>query len=176
MLTINFAEQVRLLHKELGIAEELPASRGLQLWLPPSELKSVGYAPSGKALQLKPEVAEAWQSLRSAAAAEGVELYLVSAYRSIEHQADIIRRKLASGLGLSDILCVLAPPGYSEHHSGTAVDSGSPDCKPLDTHFDAMPAYAWLSAHANHFGFFMSFPKDNAFGYIYEPWHWRYCG
>ena len=172
--TSNYFEQVRSLFTALGIPEDLPVSRGLQLWQTPSELVTVGYAPSGKAFQLTPKAADAWLSLQSAAVANGIELHLVSAYRSIEHQADIIRRKLESGLGLPEILCVLAPPGYSEHHSGTAIDIGSPDCKPLDAHFDAMPAYAWLSAHANRFGFFLSFPKDNVFGYIYEPWHWRY--
>jgi len=145
MQTIHYPTQVRSLLKELGIAAELPASRGLQLWLPPPDLVTVGYAASGKALQLTPKAAAAWQKLQ-----------------------------LAAGLDLPDILSVLAPPGFSEHHSGAAVDIGSPDCKPLDAHFDAMPAYAWLSANANRFGFFLSFPKDNVFGFIYEPWHWRY--
>jgi len=109
-----------------------------------------------------------------AAANDNILLQMVSAYRSIEHRAAIIRRKLEQGLALDEILKVLAPPGYSEHHSGSAIDIGSPDSLPLDEQFETIPAYHWLSANANRFGFFLSFPRDNVFGYIYEPWHWRY--
>ena len=112
--------------------------------------------------------------LQMAAANDNILLQMVSAYRSIEHQAAIIRRKLEQGLALDEILKVLAPPGYSEHHSGSAIDIGSPDSLPLDEQFETIPAYHWLSANANRFGFFLSFPRDNVFGYIYEPWHWRY--
>lgn len=172
--TDAYQAQVRLLLNSLGIEEELPVARGLVLWPTPPELVTVGFAPSGKPFQLTPAAADAWRNLQQAAAADAVELHIVSAYRSIEHQAAIIRRKLDSGLSLLEVLSVLAPPGYSEHHSGTAIDIGSPDCKPLDAHFDVMPAYAWLAKYANNFGFSLSFPKDNVFGYIYEPWHWRF--
>jgi zinc D-Ala-D-Ala carboxypeptidase len=173
--TAEFSLQVAALLSELGIAADLPAARGLRLWPAPTEMVVVGATPSGREFLLTPAAAQAWQSMQNAAAGDGVALHLVSAYRSIEHQAAIIRAKLQAGVSLPEVLRVLAPPGYSEHHSGTAVDIGSPDCKPLDAHFDAMPAFAWLSANAERFGFFLSFPKDNQFGYIYEPWHWRFC-
>jgi len=52
---------------------------------------------------------------------------------------------------------------YSEHHSGTAVDVGSPDCKPLDAHFDATPTFAWLAEQANRFGFFLKIMRLGIF-------------
>ena len=171
----DYQTQVRSIHKELGIAEEMPASRGLKLWQQPPELVTAGYAPNGREFLLTPDSSTAWHKLLTAAAGDGIELQMVSAFRSVEHQALIIRRKLEQGLNLEEILKILAPPGYSEHHSGTAVDIGAPDCLPLDEQFETIPAYHWLSAHANRFGFFLSFPRDNVFGYIYEPWHWRYC-
>ncbi len=170
----NYQTQVRSILQELGIAEKLPVARGLALWRQPPELVTVGVSGNGKEFLLTPETAEAWHKLKTAAGGDGIILQMVSAYRSVEHQAAIIRRKLEQGLVLNEILKVLAPPGYSEHHSGCAVDLGSPDCLPLDEQFDTMPAYRWLSVHANRFGFFLSFPRDNIFGYIYEPWHWRY--
>ena len=48
------------------------------------------------------------------------------------------------GLVLDEILKVLAPPGYSEHHRGSAIDVGSSDCLPLDEQFETMSAYRWL--------------------------------
>ena len=171
----GFQAQVLSILKELGIAEDLPKTRGLLPWLPPAELTVAGYAPNGKEFLLTPAACAAWHELRTAAAADGIELLMVSAYRSVEYQAEIIRRKLERGQELDEILKVLAPPGYSEHHSGTAVDIGAPGCLPLDQRFETIPAYRWLSAKANRFGFYLSFPRDNPFGYIYEPWHWRYC-
>jgi hypothetical protein len=42
----------------------------------------------------------------------------VSAFRSVERQAEIVRRKLAAGGRIEEILTVCAPPGFSEHHTG----------------------------------------------------------
>ncbi|MDD5578145.1 MAG: D-alanyl-D-alanine carboxypeptidase family protein [Methylobacter sp.] len=170
----DYQAQVCLILQELGITEEIPAARGLVLWRSPTKLVTAGFTSNGKEFLLTPEAAEAWHKLKTAAAGDDILLQMVSAYRSIEHQALIIRRKLEQGMILDEILKVLAPPGYSEHHSGSAMDIGSPDCLPLDEQFEAMPAYNWLSMHANRFRFFLSFPRNNKFGYIYEPWHWRY--
>uniref|UniRef100_UPI0035B0F3FD M15 family metallopeptidase n=1 Tax=Chitinimonas sp. TaxID=1934313 RepID=UPI0035B0F3FD len=90
------------------------------------------------------------------------------------YQAGIIRRKLAGGLDLNTILQVSAAPGYSEHHTGRAFDVSSPDSAVLEESFEHSVGFAWLSHNAARFGFVMSLPRDNAAGYIYEPWHWLY--
>ncbi|WP_198295738.1 M15 family metallopeptidase [Imhoffiella purpurea] len=110
--------------------------------------------------------------MKAAAGEEGIEMHLVSAYRSVDRQAGLIRRKLDAGRSLDAILEVLAPPGCSEHHTGRAVDIGTGDLRPLEPDFDRAPAFAWLGVHAHRFGFGLSFPRGNAFGYVYEPWHW----
>ena len=133
-------------------------------------------AASGRLFELTPSTAKAWKLLKQAAQAEGVELQIVSAFRSIAYQATIIRRKLEQGQDLASILKLLAPPGYSEHHSGCAIDIGCPEYPRLDAQFADTSAFLWLNAHAPSFGFYLSFPPDNAFGYLYEPWHWRFCG
>jgi len=38
--------------------------------------------------------------------------------------------------------------------------------------FGETDAFAWLKANAARFGFVMSFPLNNPWGFIYEPWHW----
>jgi D-alanyl-D-alanine carboxypeptidase len=95
--------------------------------------------------------------MKSSANRDGVEIYIVSAYRSVERQVELIQRKLDIGQPLEDILEVLAPPGCSEHHTGRAIDIGTLDAKPLDPNFELSPAFSWLSTHAQHYGFQLSF-------------------
>ena len=121
-----------------------------------------------------PAAAEAWRAMRAAAAVEAVELQVVSAFRSVDYQAGIMRRKLEQGQCMSDILRISAAPGYSEHHSGRALDLTTPGYPALETEFEQSEAFAWLTARAAGFGFVLSFPRDNPFGIAYEPWHWAW--
>ncbi|HEY4556327.1 MAG TPA: D-alanyl-D-alanine carboxypeptidase family protein, partial [Lysobacter sp.] len=93
---------------------------------------------------------------------------------SHDYQLGIFERKLARGLGLAQILTVNAAPGYSEHHSGYALDIGAPGEPPAEESFEGTPAFGWLRAHADGHGFVMSYPRDNPHGIVYEPWHWCY--
>jgi zinc D-Ala-D-Ala carboxypeptidase len=114
--------------------------------------------------------------MRKAAAGDGIELSIVSAYRSVDRQVELIRRKLDRGETLGQILAVSAPPGYSEHHSGNVVDLTTPGSRLLEQDFADTPAYRWLTANAGRFGFVLSYPPGNPEGYDFEPWHWRYDG
>ena len=118
----------------------------------------------------------AWTRMRQAAAAQGVVLQLVSAFRSVEYQAGLFERKLGRGECIADILAVNAAPGYSEHHSGRAIDIGTPGYAHLEEAFEHSPAFAWLRANAGAHGFRLSFPRGNPHGVLYEPWHWYYVG
>lgn len=157
---------------ELGITGSMIAARGLIECQEVSELELVALAPDGKQHLLIPAAAQAWRLLHDAAQADGIDLFIVSAFRSVERQAEIVRRKLAAGQSLETILAVSAPPGFSEHHSGRAVDLSTPGVAPLEAEFDRTPAFAWLVRRAGAFGFCLSFPEGNAQGYQYEPWHW----
>ena len=130
----------------------------------------------GRPALLEKHTAEAWQAMQAAASSIGVTLQLVSAYRSYNYQQQLFQRKLAKGLSIADILSVNAAPGFSEHHSGRAIDISCPDYPPLEDVFEQSPAFRWLQQHAAGFGFRMSFPRDNAFGVLYEPWHWYHLG
>ena len=119
----------------------------------------------------RPELSDP-QRMQAAALAEGIVLDAISGYRSHDYQLGIFERKLARGLDVAAILAVNAAPGFSEHHSGLALDIGTPDAAPAEEAFETTPAFAWLCKHAGDYGFVMSYPRDNPHGIIYEPWHW----
>jgi hypothetical protein len=125
---------------------------------------------------LAPCALRAWRRMHAAAARDGECLQIVSAFRSQAYQARLFAGKRARGLALSDILMVNAAPGYSEHHSGRALDLSAPGFRAAETEFEQSSAYAWLCAHASRYGFRLSYPRDNPHGIVYEPWHWCYVG
>ncbi|TCW33559.1 M15 family metallopeptidase [Gulbenkiania mobilis] len=137
-----------------------------------TELVTADTGADGRVFQLLPEAATAWQAMKAAAAADGVGLFLVSAFRSVARQQEIVTAKLARGQALEDILRVSAAPGFSEHHGGRAIDIGTPGSPLLEEVFETTAAFAWLCRHAGRFGFAMSYPRDNPQGFLYEPWHW----
>ncbi|POZ62143.1 M15 family metallopeptidase [Chromobacterium alticapitis] len=159
---------------ELGIAPADLLARGLEIHAEPAELALAETNAEGREFHLVPAASAAWRAMRAAAAEEGVEIFLLSAFRSVARQHEIVAAKLARGQSLDEILRVSAAPGFSEHHTGCAVDIGAPDSPPLGEAFEATAAFGWLSRRAAAFGFHLSYPRGNASGYLYEPWHWRW--
>ncbi|MBF8270420.1 MAG: D-alanyl-D-alanine carboxypeptidase [Gammaproteobacteria bacterium] len=156
----------------LGILVESISARSLQACEEATELVCAEIGSDGKEHLLTPAAAEAWRRLRSTATAEGITLFIVSAFRSIDRQVEIIRQKLDTGVAVKDILTVCAPPGFSEHHTGRAVDLSTPGSQALEVEFEQTTAYAWLTRRAGEFGCRLSYPVGNPYGYQYEPWHW----
>lgn len=156
----------------LGIAADWPEQRGLELIAEARNLSPVGLGTDGRDKLLTPGAARAWRALRADATHDGIDLQLVSAFRSVEFQTTLIRAKLQRGMALAEVLRINAPPGYSEHHSGRAVDVGTTDCAALDEAFEATACFGWLDRNAMRFGFSMSYPRGNPQGFLYEPWHW----
>ena len=137
-----------------------------------SELTSAGEDMFGREQFMTPRTLKQWRNMAAAAAEDGIELLLVSAFRSVEYQCGLIQRKLDAGQRIEDILTVNAPPGYSDHHTGRALDLATTDSEPLAEAFEATPAFAWLCDNASRFDFSLSYPRDNPLGIVYEPWHW----
>lgn len=161
----------------LGLdADGYAARSGLSLVPEPGWLAFAGFDRWQRALWLHIEAARGWRRMRHAALADGIVLEAISGYRSHDYQLGIFERKLARGQTVDAILAVNAAPGFSEHHSGLALDIGTPEDPPAEESFEATPAFAWLQANAAAHGFHMSYPRDNPHGIIYEPWHWRYSG
>lgn len=163
------------LHAELRIPCDYAATRGLSPKSEPSVEQLVAIPPvagTTREILLLTPPALAWHAMHAAAARQNITLLPLSGFRSIARQAEIIRAKLAAGQPLDQILLVNAAPGYSEHHTGRALDLGTPGNPPFEESFAHTPAFAWLVQNASAFGFALSYPRDNPHGIVYEPWHW----
>jgi len=174
--TVPHAERIGAVLKGLGIPVGDPERRGFVSQPEATELVTARVLKDGRELRLVPAAAAAWQALAAAAEAEEVTLLLISGFRSLEHQHQILAKKLAAGQTLEEILRVNAAPGYSEHHTGRAVDIGTPGCPPLEEVFEDTAAFAWLARNAGAAGFHLTYPRGNPQGVIYEPWHWLFVG
>jgi len=159
---------------DLGIRQDYGRIHRIFLQEEANRLDNIPADIYGREQQMLPPAAKAWHAMREMAAREDIVLQAVSAYRSVAYQANLLRRKLDKGLAMEKILDVSAAPGYSEHHSGRAIDITSPGAPVLEEAFEKSPAFEWLQAHAPAFGFQLSFPRGNRHGVAYEPWHWAW--
>ena len=110
--------------------------------------------------------------LSSAAAQEGLTIYLSSGFRSYDYQAQIYNNYCArDGQAAADRFS--ARPGYSEHQTGMVIDVNWPGDS-----FNGTPEAEWMAENAHRFGFVIRFPQDTeeVTGYKYESWHIRYVG
>jgi zinc D-Ala-D-Ala carboxypeptidase len=160
------------LFANLGIPPDYGREPRRPAYADAADLEEVEANIVGKPQRLARETAQSWQQMKQTAALAGVELLLVSGFRSIRQQTDLFRQKLASGRDIHDILRVNAAPGFSEHHTGRAVDIATPGTRPLTAEFESSKAFAWLTANAATFGFTMPYGRNNVFGFEFEPWHW----
>lgn len=146
---------------------------------PANTLRPIGRASDGYEIKLREAAAKSYLAMVADARAEGVELVVISGFRTKAEQ-----KELFFGVGQqrnqtpAQRAQVSAPPGYSEHHTGYAVDigDGSTPSTNLSRNFEKTAAFAWLQKNAARYGFEISFPENNPQGVMYEPWHWRYVG
>jgi zinc D-Ala-D-Ala carboxypeptidase len=134
---------------------------------------------SDGSILLQAAAAEKFRQMEADARAQGVNLAVISGFRSVEAQNslffDVKEQRVQ---GASKRAEVSAPPGYSEHHTGYAVDLGDANVPAthLNPEFEKTAAFQWLQQNAAKYSFELSFPKDNPQGISYEPWHWRFVG
>ena len=168
----RYGARIRRLLQELGIPKDYGRRRRLALQEEAADLVEAGDDAFGRPARLTAPAHDAWQRMVRAASRDGVTLQIASAFRSVEYQAGLVQRKLERGQRLEKILRVSAAPGFSEHHTGRAIDVTTPDSEPLEESFEATPAHDWLQRHGAEFGFTLSYPRDNRHGICFEPWHW----
>ena len=144
-----------------------------------AELVEIGpYRQTKRIVQLHRAAAEALLRMIEAARQAGLELVPISGFRSVAYQEKLFAKGIEKRGSEVETARWVAPPGYSEHHTGLAVDLGEgpepeSDVEPA---FGDTAAYRWLAQHAAGFGFEMSFPANNPQGVGCEPWHWRFTG
>jgi D-alanyl-D-alanine carboxypeptidase len=141
-------------------------------------LRSYGLPTLGSGeMWLRREAAERLRDMASAAAADGEELIVASAYRSYEDQQALYDRLI--GVYGTEADLTSARPGHSQHQLGTAVDfTNAAAGYEVWERFGQTSAYPWLLEHAYEHGFVLAYPrgKEAETGYEWEPWHYRYVG
>lgn len=171
---VDAAEIQQSLQNRFVLPADYAQNHQLQWIDEPARLHYAGRDYVGRTLWLEHGTMQAWHAMRQAAHVAGISLEAVSGFRSMIYQAGIVQRKLDRGQSMEQILAVNTAPGYSEHHSGRALDIGTPGSAPAEEVFESTAAFEWLRRHAAQFGFRMSYPRGNEHGVIYEPWHWYY--
>lgn len=141
-----------------------------------SELQTLASDPR---IQLRRTTAQNFDAMVQAARSQGVILVPISGFRSVNDQQHLFFDvKAERGQRATQRAEVSAPPGYSEHHTGYAIDvgDGKVPATHLNTDFEKTEAFLWLQQNAARFNFEMSFTLNNPQGVSYEPWHWRFVG
>lgn len=121
-----------------------------------SELTAVSGSWDGEGYLLPP-AASAWEEMRAAAAADGIDLQAVDLYRTWESQNNAYQAHLRG-----DKTANVLPPGTSQHGVGLAVDITNGHIVGVGD-----PEHAWLRDNASRYGWY---PISN------ESWHWEFRG
>lgn len=143
---------------------------------PESELVPSAY---NGGMLLRPAAAAEFDAMVADAEAQGIYLMPISGFRTFEDQHYLFFDVKAERGQTPEVRAeVSAPPGYSEHHTGYAVDIGDANAPETDlsVDFENTPAFEWLVQNAPRYSFELSFPDGNLQGVQYEPWHWRFVG
>ncbi|MGH8146320.1 MAG: M15 family metallopeptidase [Rhodanobacteraceae bacterium] len=169
-----YVAHIQEVNHGLGIPDDYTAQHHL---LPQPEAKDLVQVPRdvyGRKVKMVAPAAAALKRMFAAAKRDGIKLETVSGFRSMAYQTHLVREKLKRGMSIQKALTINAVPGYSEHQTGCAIDLTTPGVPAADGSFADSKAFGWLQRNALHFGFHLSFPPGNKYGYEYEPWHWRY--
>lgn len=137
--------------------------------------------------EMEKTAAKHMREMIAAAKEDGINLKVLSAYRTVNYQKKLFERNVKSRMedyGMSyeeayyDTSINIAPPGGSEHNAGLAADIITENDLDTYTGFEDTDEFAWLQIHAPEHGFILRYlkGKEDITGYIYEPWHYRYVG
>jgi LAS superfamily LD-carboxypeptidase LdcB len=141
-----------------------------------SDLTSVA-TNMGRTEVLNKDAAAAFNKMKQDAAKQGIDLSVVSGYRSVDVQQQLWDAQVAKQGSEQAAAQISAPPGYSEHQTGYALDIGQTSAggSDLNQSFQNTPAYQWLQQNAGKYGFQQSYTGASG-GTENEPWHWKYEG
>lgn len=171
----------------------IPLNVFSKIQLPSNELIGKGNPELfGVNYRLKKEAHTAFIKMKSEALKEGINIQVISSYRSFNHQNRIWTRKYNSytqqGLtpekAINKIIEYSTIPGTSRHHWGTDLDIIDSNPKQPanvlnEEHFHGNGPYCklkeWMDSYANSFGFYLVYTDNaNRKGFKYEPWHYSY--
>ncbi|MEZ5328751.1 MAG: M15 family metallopeptidase [Verrucomicrobiales bacterium] len=135
---------------------------------------------TNKEIQVVSVLLEPLRKLNAKAQADGINLSVISGYRSYQYQEKTYQHWITYNKGDRDAADrVSARPGHSEHQLGTVVDFSTDEINhTIGDAFHRTKACAWLLENAPSFGFSLSYPKgkEHETRYSHEGWHWRFLG
>lgn len=144
-------------------------------YIPDTKIPNIPYATNSS---VRYDIVESVENLFKDAKKEGLDLILVSGYRSYDLQASIYNNNLKNK-GEAWTSQFSAKPGQSEHQTGLALDISSvSQGGGLYQSFGNTEEGKWLEENCAKYGFILRFldRKEDITGYTYEPWHFRYVG
>lgn len=159
--------------------------------VPESQLTSLG-----NGYQVDSRIVDSYNQLAEAAEEAGYPLIMVSAFRSVANQQEVFdssvnRRMSEENISEEEATRLtseeVTKPGFSEHHTGLAIDVVDTNWynnytayagEILDAAYGDEASAKWLAENAAEYGFIIRYPegKENITGITYEPWHLRYVG
>lgn len=183
----DFEKQIRKISKTVGVLDKLSKTDEellqkyskvyfLNEHYVPEKLSSIEKTymyDESRDFQLHSSVIPYFNEMVEDAKADGVDLWVVSAYRSFATQGQLKSAYTVTyGSGAN---AFSADQGFSEHQLGTTIDFTTKGLGGGLDGFGSTPAYEWLKNNAHKYGFTLSYPEGNSY-YVYEPWHWRFVG
>ena len=134
-------------------------------------------------VKLEKETYKQYKRLEKELKKDGVIIVLDSVYRSVKEQQDLWDRwSKDPEKGIEYAKKYAAVPGYSEHHTGLAVDIViKKDGKLIEENEDMIKEkeiFKKIHKKLSKYGFILRYleGRDDITGYTYEPWHLRYVG
>jgi len=133
-----------------------------------------------------------FKQMQNDAKKEGVEIEIVSGYRSYEKQKDIWNNKYNKNfengiLGIKNINRIIqysTLPGTSRHHWGTDIDIIDKRFVPkgdllIEKNYAENGIYSqlfyWMKKNSKKYGFYLVYDDSpNRKGFKFEPWHYSY--
>lgn len=183
----DFQKQIKKISKTVGVLDKLSKTDEellqkyskvyfLNEHYVPEKLSSIEKAyvyDESRDFQLHSSVIPYFNEMVEDAKADGIDLWVVSAYRSFATQGQLKNAySVTYGSGAN---AFSADQGFSEHQLGTTIDFTTKGLGGGLDGFGSTEAYQWLLDNAYKYGFTLSYPEGNSY-YVYEPWHWRFVG
>ena len=145
----------------------------------PSTLTEIYMRSTSDVVIVDEETGNKAKEMLQAASDAGINIYVVTAYRSYEDQQKYYTSRMELLGNSEEAKKQIQSAGCSEHQTGLALDfTDDPANAQSTVEFANTDAGKWLYEHAHEYGFILRYPegKEKITGYTFEPWHYRYVG
>lgn len=143
------------------------------------DYKTSSYKVRDKNVTLSKAVTEKFNRLMDdfAAASGCSDMMVVSGFRDYDFQNEIWVDRVQTE-GEAEAAKYVAVPGYSEHHTGLAMDLSVYLSDGRTVYVEEYEPCEWFVEHAPEYGFVLRYPSVKAATthISYESWHYRYVG